>query len=86
MTYAAKPADAEHAFGYSKAEYFSSGAEGALIVVAAISIAFESWGHLFHPEPLTQLGLGLALSLFAAAINGVVALILQRAGRRVRLR
>lgn len=84
LTYAAKPADAEHAFGHSKAEYFSSGAEGALIVVAAISIAFEAWGHLLHPEPLTQLGLGLALSLFATAINGVVAFVLLRAGRRLR--
>ncbi|MEI2578064.1 cation diffusion facilitator family transporter [Scytonema sp. PRP1] len=84
LTYAAKPADAEHTFGHSKAEYFSSGAEGALIVVAAISIAFEAWGRLLHPEPLTQLGLGLALSLFATAINGVVAFVLLRAGRRLR--
>jgi cation diffusion facilitator family transporter len=84
LTYAAKPADAEHAFGYSKAEYFSSGAEGALIVVAAITITVQAWGRLLHPEPLTQLGLGLALSLFATAINGVVALVLQKAGRRLR--
>ncbi|BAY47331.1 cation diffusion facilitator family transporter [Scytonema sp. HK-05] len=84
LTYAAKPADAEHTFGHSKAEYFSSGAEGALIVVAAISIAFEAWERLLHPEPLTQLGLGLALSLFATAINGVVAFVLLRAGRRLR--
>jgi cation diffusion facilitator family transporter len=84
LTYAAKPADAEHAFGHSKAEYFSSGVEGALIVVAAISIAFEAWGRLLHPEPLTQLGLGLALSLLATAINGAVAFVLLRAGRRLR--
>lgn len=84
LTYAAKPADSEHAFGHSKAEYFSSGAEGALIVVAAISIAFEAWGRLLHPEPLTQVGQGLALSLFATAINGVIALVLLRAGRRLR--
>ncbi|MBR8840314.1 MAG: cation transporter [Stigonema ocellatum SAG 48.90 = DSM 106950] len=84
VTYAAKPADAEHAFGYSKAEYFSSGAEGALIVVAAIIIAFESWGRLLHPEPLTQLGLGLALSLLATAVNGFVAFVLLKAGRRLR--
>ncbi|MBO3458059.1 cation diffusion facilitator family transporter [Aetokthonos hydrillicola Thurmond2011] len=84
ITYAAKPADAEHAFGHSKAEYFSSGAEGALIVIAAISIAVEAWGRLLHPEPLTQLGLGLALSLVATVVNGVVAFILLRAGRRFR--
>ncbi|MEJ1931156.1 cation diffusion facilitator family transporter [Nostoc sp. NIES-2111] len=84
LTYAAKPADAEHTFGHSKAEYFSSGAEGALIVVAAISIAVEAWGRLLHPEPLTQLGLGLVLSLVATAVNGAVAYILLKAGRRLR--
>jgi cation diffusion facilitator family transporter len=84
LTYAAKPADAEHTFGHSKAEYFSSGAEGALIVVAAISIAVEAWGRLLHPEPLTQLGLGLVLSLLATAVNGAVAYVLLKAGRRLR--
>lgn len=84
LTYAAKPADENHAFGHSKAEYFSSGAEGTLILVAAVSIAFEAWGRLFHPEPLIQLGLGLTLSLIATAVNGFVALILLRAGRRLR--
>lgn len=78
LTYAAKPADENHAFGHSKAEYFSSGAEGTLILVAAVSIAFEAWGRLFHPEPLIQLGLGLTLSLIATAVNGFVALILLR--------
>ncbi|MBD2487837.1 cation diffusion facilitator family transporter [Aulosira sp. FACHB-615] len=84
LTYAAKPADAEHTFGHSKAEYFSSGAEGALIVVAAISIALEAWGRLQHPEPLTQLGLGLVLSLLATVVNGVVAVVLLKAGKRLR--
>lgn len=84
LTYAAKPADEEHAFGHSKAEYFSSGAEGVLIIVAAISIAFEAWNRLLHPAPLTQLGLGLTLSLVATAVNGVVAFILLQAGRRLR--
>ncbi len=84
LTYAAKPADAEHTFGHSKAEYFSSGAEGALIVVAAVSIAVEAWQRLQHPEPLTQLGLGLVLSLLATAVNGGVAVVLLKAGRRLR--
>lgn len=84
LTYAAKPADAEHTFGHTKAEYFSSGAEGALIVVAAISIAVEAWRRLQHPEALTQLGLGLGLSLLATAVNGGVAVVLLKAGRRLR--
>ncbi|OKH52909.1 cation-efflux pump [Calothrix sp. HK-06] len=84
LTYAAKPADAEHTFGHSKAEYFSSGAEGVLILVAAISIGFEAWKRLLHPEQITQVGLGLVLSLAATLVNGVVAFILLRAGRRLR--
>lgn len=83
LTYAAKPADAEHAFGHSKAEYFSSAAEGTLIVIAAISIAAEAWGRLLHPEPLTQVNLGLMLSLLATAVNGWVAWVLLKAGRRL---
>jgi cation diffusion facilitator family transporter len=84
VTYAAKPADAEHTFGHSKAEYFSSGAEGALIIVAAISIGVEAWGRLLHPEAIAQVGLGLALSMLATAVNGVVAFVLLKAGRRLR--
>ncbi|BAZ11779.1 cation diffusion facilitator family transporter [Calothrix sp. NIES-4071] len=84
LTYAAKPADAEHTFGHSKAEYFSSGAEGMLILVAAISIGFEAWKRLLHPEQITQVGLGLALSLAATVVNAIVAFILLRAGLRLR--
>lgn len=84
LTYAAKPADAEHAFGHSKAEYFSSALEGTLILVAAASIAIEAWGRLFDPQPLAQVGLGLSLVLLATAINGGVAMILIQAGRRLR--
>jgi cation diffusion facilitator family transporter len=84
LSFAAKPPDAEHAFGHSKAEYFSSGLESALIVVAAISIAIAAWGRLFNPQPIEQIGLGLALSLAATAINGGVAFVLLRAGRRLR--
>lgn len=84
LSFAAKPPDAEHAFGHSKAEYFSSGLESALIMVAAISIALAAWGRLFNPLPIEQVGLGLALSLTATAINGGVAFVLLRAGRRLR--
>lgn len=82
--FAAKPPDATHAFGHSKAEYFSSGLEGALILVAAVSIGVTAWSRLFHPAPLEQLGLGLGLSLVATAVNGGVALVLLQAGRRLR--
>jgi len=84
LTFAARPPDAEHAFGHSKAEYFSSGVEGALILVAAVCIAVEAWGRLLHPQPLQQVGLGLGLSLFATAINGSLALVMLKAGERLR--
>lgn len=84
LTLAARPPDEEHAFGHSKAEYFASGLEGALVLFAAASISLTAWSRLQTPQPIEQLGLGLALSLAATAINGGVAIILLRAGRRLR--
>ncbi len=84
LTYAAKPADELYAFGRSKAEYFSSGVEGALILVAAVSIAIAAWERLFNPQPLEQLGLGLGLTLIATALNGVLAFKMLQAGRQLR--
>jgi cation diffusion facilitator family transporter len=84
LTLAARPPDEEHAYGHFKAEYFASGLEGALILLAAGTIAYTAWGRLFEPQPLERIGLGLAVSVVAAAINGGVALILLRAGRRLR--
>jgi cation diffusion facilitator family transporter len=84
LSYAAKPPDAEHTFGHSKAEYFSSALEGILILVAAGSIAVAAGERLLHPQPLQQIGLGLGLSFVATAINGGVAWILLRASRRLR--
>lgn len=84
LSFAVKPPDETHEFGHYKAEYFSSGLESALIVVAAISIAIAAWERLFDPQPLAQVDLGLALALIATAINGAVAWILLQAGRRLR--
>ena len=84
LTVAAKPPDAGHAFGHSKAEYFSSALEGTLIIIAAASIAVAARERLFHPQPLEQIGLGLAISTIAAVVNGGVGFILLQAGRRLR--
>jgi cation diffusion facilitator family transporter len=83
LTLAARPADYTHAFGHSKAEYFSSALEGILILVAAVSIIVAAVPRFFHPQPLTQIALGLGLSIAAAAINGVVAWVLLRASKRL---
>lgn len=84
LTLAARPPDEEHAFGHNKAEYFSSGLESALILIAAALIAATALPRLFEPQPLQNVGVGLAVTLVAATINGGVALVLLRAGRRLR--
>jgi cation diffusion facilitator family transporter len=81
---AAQPPDDDHAYGHSKAEYFASGAEGTLIFIAAITIALAAIRRLMNPQPLEQIGLGLAVSIIAALLNLVVARILLRAGRQYR--
>jgi cation diffusion facilitator family transporter len=83
LTLAARPADADHHYGYSKAEYFSSGLESALIVMAASAILVTAGERLLHPQALGPVDLGLALSLLATAINGGVARVLLRAGHRL---
>jgi cation diffusion facilitator family transporter len=82
LTIAARPADEEHAFGHSKAEYFSSGVEGGLIVIAAISIAATAIRRLINPQPIEQIGLGLGISVLASLINLGVSIVLSRAGKR----
>lgn len=82
LTIAARPPDEEHAFGHGKAEYFASGAEGAMIIIAAASIAVAAINRLLNPQPLQQVGLGLAVTFFATLINLIVALIIRRAGRQ----
>lgn len=79
---AAKPADDRHHFGHSKAEYFSAAVEGIMIFVAALLIIVAAVRRFLQPQELEQVGLGLAISVVAAVINGVVAVILIRAGRR----
>ena len=81
LTVAARPPDEDHAYGHGKAEYFSVGLEGALILIAAISIAVAAVGRLLHPRPLEQVGVGLAVSIVASAINFAVAVVLMRAAR-----
>jgi cation diffusion facilitator family transporter len=82
LTIAARPADEEHPFGHDKAEYFSSGLEGGMILIAALGIAAAAIERLLHPQPLQQLGIGLSVSFIASVINFVVARILLTAGHK----
>jgi cation diffusion facilitator family transporter len=82
LAVAEMPADDKHAFGHSKAEYFASAFEGLLILLAAIAIAVAAIHRLLAPQPLQQLGGGVAVSVAASAINFAVARVLLDAGRR----
>ena len=84
ISLAALPPDEDHAYGHGKAEYFSAGFEGLLILVAAMAIGATAVMRLFDPRPLEQVGIGLAVSLAASLLNLVTALILRAAGRRYR--
>jgi cation diffusion facilitator family transporter len=84
ISVAARPPDADHAFGYTKAEYFASGLEGTLILLAAIAIGFAAVERLITPRPLEHVGAGLAVSAVASLINYGVARRLYRAGHHYR--
>ncbi|MFP3853900.1 MAG: cation diffusion facilitator family transporter [Anaerolineales bacterium] len=79
---AAQPPDEEHAYGHEKAEYFSSGVEGALILLAAVTITVQAVGRLLNPIELRQIDLGLLMALAASLVNLALARILIRVGRR----
>lgn len=81
---AARPADVEHQFGHDKAEYFSSGVEGMLILAAAAGIAYNAALRLAHPHPVAAIGLAVLVSAAGSAVNGAAAWVLLRAGRRYR--
>ncbi|MGE5316865.1 MAG: cation diffusion facilitator family transporter [Chloroflexota bacterium] len=79
---AVRPADDDHNYGHTKAEYFSSGVEGILILIAAILIAIAAVERFFAPQPIAQIGLGLIVSVIASLINLAVSIILIRAARK----
>jgi cation diffusion facilitator family transporter len=82
LTVAVRPADENHPYGHGKAEYFSSGVEGTLIVIAAVSIGVATVDRLISPKPLEGIGIGLAVSITASLVNLGVALLLLRVGRK----
>jgi cation diffusion facilitator family transporter len=81
VTVAEQPPDEDHPYGHHKAEYFSSGFEGILIVFAAMGIVWTAGHRLFDPQPLEQVGWGLALSVGSSALNGLLAWVMFKAAR-----
>lgn len=81
VTVAARPADDDHPYGHHKAEYFSSGFEGILIIVAALGIVWAAAHRLFDPQPIEQVGLGLTLSVASSMLNGLLAWVMFGAAR-----
>lgn len=81
VTIAQRPADEEHPYGHHKAEYFSSGFEGALIVGVAAGIIWAAASRLLEPQPLQELGWGLALSVLSSALNGLLAWVMFSAAK-----
>jgi len=84
VTVAQQPADEEHPYGHHKAEYFSSGFEGVLIMGAAAAIIWASVHRLFDPQPVVELGWGLTLSVASSALNGLLAWVMFKVAKQQR--
>ena len=81
---AQRPADADHPYGHHKAEYFSAGFEGLMIIVAAAGILWAALMRLANPQPIEQLGIGLVLSVVSSALNGGLAWLMFQSARQHR--
>ena len=84
LHWATLPPDEQHRFGHEKAEYFSAGVEGGLILLAAVSIGWAAVARLIHPQELDDVGVGVAVSGAASVVNLAVGVVLVRAGKRAR--
>jgi len=84
VTIAQRPADDDHSYGHHKAESFSSGFEGLLIVGAALAIIWAAGHRIVDPQPLQQVGWGLGLSIVSSALNGLLAWVMFGAARQHR--
>lgn len=82
VTIAQRPPDEDHPYGHHKAEYFSSGFEGILIIGAALGIIWAATYRLVSPHPVSQLGLGVVLSVLSSALNGLLAWVMFKAAKQ----
>jgi len=84
VTIAARPADDDHPFGHTKAEYFSSAFEGLMIAAAAIAIVWAAVLRFMHLQPLEGIGLGIGLTVASSVLNGLLAWKMMAASREHR--
>jgi cation diffusion facilitator family transporter len=84
LSVAARPADDSHAYGHTKAEYFSSAFEGFLILAAAVWIGVEAVGRVLNARPIQAAGIGLGVAVLATIVNFATARILMTVGRNSR--
>ncbi len=84
VTIAARPPDAEHPYGHHKAEYFSGGFEGLLIIAAGIGIIWAASQRLLNPQPIESLGIGVTLAVISSGLNGGLAWAMLRKSREHR--
>ena len=84
VTIAARPPDADHPYGHHKAEYFSSGFEGVLILAAGLGIAWAALQRMLDPQPVEAIGLGVALAVLSSALNGGLAWAMLKKARQHR--
>jgi cation diffusion facilitator family transporter len=82
LWYASQPVDPSHTYGHEKIEYFSSGIEGMLILVAAGGIVWYAVERLISPTELNRLEIGTLVALAASLVNFAVAQVLLRVGKK----
>ncbi len=82
LWYTVRPADAGHPYGHGKMAYFSSGFEGALILLAALAILSSSVRALLDGPELQQLGMGLLITGGLGVVNLALGGTLIHIGRR----
>src|SRR5262245_49887012 len=82
LWYSARPVDPNHTYGHEKIEYFSSGLEGILILVAAGGIGWYAVERLLAPQRIAEIEMGSLLAMTASLVNLGVGLALVRLGRR----
>ncbi|MCB0858868.1 MAG: cation transporter [Solirubrobacterales bacterium] len=82
ILWSTRPADEDHAYGHEKADYLSAGFEGALILLAAVTIAYAAIDRLINPVELTEVGIGLAVTAAASVLNLLTARLLVRTGEQ----